>query len=88
MSCAAARRPAITPAIGACASAVVEHVERELEVVLADGDTLFARLAEHPPRALGERLPRIRASAFGEPKRRGAADEQHAGQPSIRHGSV
>ena len=69
---------------------VVEHRERQLERVggLADGEPLVAappstrqRARERLSAELRQRLRRAEARAR-------AADEQHAGQPVIRHGSV
>ena len=91
-SVGAARRPATIPASGgASLRAVVEELERQLEPVraLADREPLVARLAEHAPGPLGERL----AAEPGERLRRAeararAADEQDARQARTRHGSV
>ena len=87
VSCAAARSPASDaddrrPQL----RAFVEDRKRKLELAgLPDGEPLVARLAEHPPRPLGERLaakPRERLRR-PEPRRR-AADEQHAREPGHR----
>ena len=92
VSCVAARSPAITPNTGArSVDAVVEHGERQLELVvgLSDRDDLVAGVAQDPPRALGERLAAKRRERLrrAEPLGR-AADEQHAGRSyTIRHGS-
>ena len=70
--------------------AVVEDGEWEVESVseLAHGDPLLAKLAEHAPAPLRERLavePRQRLRR-SEP-RRSAPDEQRPGQWATRHAS-
>ena len=70
---------------------VVEHREGELDPVrrLADRDPFGARLAEQPPRALGEGLAVEACKRLGRAEARARpADEQDAGQLAIRHGSV
>ena len=90
-SCAAARSPATTPAIGARTSlpssstgnGKLEPVRRlpDCDPLVAERERLPADLGERPAAEACERLRRA------EP-RAGAADEQNAGQASIRHGSV
>ena len=55
-SCAAARNPATTAPIGARRRPSSSR-RTAARSPLPDGDPLVARLAEHPPRALGEGLP-------------------------------
>ena len=71
--------------------AVVQQLERKLEPVgeLADGDPLGARLAEHAPRTLRERLAVDARERLRRAEARArAADEQDARQLVMRHGSV
>ncbi|HSX21867.1 MAG TPA: hypothetical protein VLE97_03735 [Gaiellaceae bacterium] len=69
--------------------AVGEHWKRQRLVALADRDSLVAHVTEHTPRAIGERLPAETRERFRRTEARACpADEQDAGQPSIRHVSV
>ncbi len=72
--------------------AVVEHGEREVEVVrrLADGEHLLTRLRQDSPGALRERLAaKARKRLRRAEALRRSADEQHACRRyAIRHGSV
>jgi hypothetical protein len=66
-----------------------EHLEGEVEVALADGDPFVTGFTERPPCPLCERLPAQTGERLRRTEPRGsAADEQDAGQRSIRHGSV
>jgi hypothetical protein len=70
---------------------VVDERKGQPQVVrkLPDGKHLVARGLERLPAALREGLPVQLGQCLGRPEAGGRApDEQHAGQGTIRHGSV